>query len=92
MNLNESLTNLEAVCINLDIRKDKRKWMKVQCKRKNLKIKYHTATLNDNPKRGCLPGAKSPPKRDELQPIQGRPPDRKNQSPPKEGTFEKRGF
>ena len=54
MNLNESLTNLEAVCINLDIRKDKRKWMKVQCKRKNLKIKYHTATLNDNPKRGCL--------------------------------------
>ena len=54
MNLNESLTNLEAVCINLDIRKDKRKWMKVQCKRKNLKIKYHTTTLNDNPKRGCL--------------------------------------
>ena len=54
MNLNESLTNLEAVCINLDSRKDKRKWMKTQCKRKNLPIKYHTATLHKNPKKGCL--------------------------------------
>ena len=54
MNFNNSLNKVKAVCINLDIRKDKKRFMKIQAKRKNLKIHYHTTSLHENPKRGCL--------------------------------------
>ena len=54
MNFNNTLNKVKAVCINLDIRKDKKKFMKVQARRKNLKIEYYTTSLHENPKRGCL--------------------------------------
>ena len=54
MKFNNSLNKIKAVCINLDIRKDKKRFMKIQSRRKNLKLHYHTTSLHENPKRGCL--------------------------------------
>ena len=54
MKFNNTLNDVSAVCINLRTRKDKKRNMKIQAKRKDINIKYYTTTLNENPKRGCL--------------------------------------
>ena len=54
MKFNNTLNNISAVCINLNTRKDKKRYMKIQAKRKDIHLKYYTATLNKNPKKGCL--------------------------------------
>jgi hypothetical protein len=54
MFFNKSLDKVKAVCINLKTRKDKKRFMKVQAKRKDLKIEFYTTTLHENPKKGCL--------------------------------------
>ncbi len=41
-------------CINLDIRKDRRRRMEKQCKKLKIKFTFETVTLHVNPKRGCL--------------------------------------
>ena len=54
MYLNSKLNNLETICINLQNRPDKRKWMQKQCNRRKINIKFFSAKLHPNPKRGCL--------------------------------------
>ena len=54
MQFNKSLNKIKAVCINLKSRKDKKRFMKIQSKRKNINIEFYTTTLHENPKRGCL--------------------------------------
>ena len=54
MYLNSKLNNIETICINLENRPDKRKWMQKQCNRRKIKIKFFLAKLHENPKRGCL--------------------------------------
>ena len=48
------LLDIHTVCINLEERKEKRKWMISQAKKQNMKIHFYTTTLHDNPKRGCM--------------------------------------
>ena len=54
MNLNKELLNVPIMCINLKKRVDKRKEMVKKCKRRNIPIKFYSAELNEDPKRGCL--------------------------------------
>ena len=44
----------KCVCINLKSRKDKKKYMKILCRRKKIPIKYYLAEKHKNPRRGCL--------------------------------------
>ena len=44
----------KCVCINLKSRKDKKKYMKILCRRRNIPIKYYLAEKHENPRRGCL--------------------------------------
>lgn len=44
----------KCVCINLKSRKDKKKYMKILCRRKKIPIKYYLAEKHENPQRGCL--------------------------------------
>jgi GR25 family glycosyltransferase involved in LPS biosynthesis len=48
------LTTFNTICINLKNRKDKRKKIKLQAKRRDIKLDFYTAKLNKDPKRGCL--------------------------------------
>ena len=54
MKLNKQLDGVRAICINLKSRKEKKKYMKIQCRRKNIPLKFFVATKHENPKRGCL--------------------------------------
>jgi len=54
MKFNSKFPAVHPVCINLEERKSKRKWMVKQAKKNNMKINFYTAKLHDNPKRGCL--------------------------------------
>jgi len=54
MKLNKQLNGVRAICINLKSRKEKKKYMKIQCKRRDIPLKFFTATKHKNPKRGCL--------------------------------------
>ena len=54
MYLNKSLPNVKAVCINLNIRNDKRKWMRAQARRKKLDLKFFVTKKHNDPKKGCL--------------------------------------
>ena len=46
--------NPEIYCINLKNRNEKRKFMKNQCKRRKINIKFHIVELHKNPKQGCI--------------------------------------
>ena len=54
MKLNKELTGARVICINLKSRKEKKKYMKIQCKRRDIPVKFFAAEKHDNPKRGCL--------------------------------------
>ena len=54
MKLNKQLTGVRAICINLKERKSKKKYMKIQCKRRDIPLKFFLAEKHKNPKRGCL--------------------------------------
>ena len=54
MYLSKSLPSVKIICINLNIRKDKKKWMTSQARRKKFDIKFFTTTKHKNPKKGCL--------------------------------------
>lgn len=45
---------MEAICINLRTRKDKRSAMQKQCGRRKIDISFFEAKPHQNPKRGCL--------------------------------------
>lgn len=45
---------MEAFCINLRSRKDKKKFMVKQAKKNKINLKFFKATLHKNPVRGCL--------------------------------------
>ena len=54
MKFGNQLNNVKVVCINLKCRKDKKKYMKKQLKRRKLDFKFFNAKKHENPKRGCL--------------------------------------
>lgn len=54
MKFNNKFPSVYPICINLEERKSKKKWMVKQAKRNNMKLNFYTAKLHDNPKRGCL--------------------------------------
>lgn len=54
MKLNKQLTGVRAICINLKERKSKKKYMKIQCKRRDIPLKFFLAEKHENPRRGCL--------------------------------------
>jgi GR25 family glycosyltransferase involved in LPS biosynthesis len=54
MKINVNFPPVYPICINLNERKSKRKWMVDQAKSQNIKINFYTATLHKNPKRGCM--------------------------------------
>ncbi len=45
---------LNIHCINLDIRKDRKRIIDKQCKKYKINLNYFNTTLHENPKRGCL--------------------------------------
>jgi hypothetical protein len=51
---NDKLPRVPTICINLNIRKDKKKYMVSQAKRLDFRLSFHTVKLHKNPKRGCL--------------------------------------
>ena len=53
MKFNNKFPSVYPICINLEERKSKKKWMVKQAKRNNMKLNFYTAKLHDNPKRGC---------------------------------------
>ena len=54
MRLNNQINNAKVICINLKCRKEKKKYMKIQCNRRNIPVEFYIAEKNENPKRGCL--------------------------------------
>jgi len=54
MKINAKFPPVHPICINLEKRKAKRKWMVKQSKKYNFKLNFYTAKLHENPKRGCL--------------------------------------
>ena len=54
MKFGNQLNNVKVVCINLKCRKDKKKYMKKQLKRRKLDFKFFNAEKHANPKRGSL--------------------------------------
>ena len=54
MKLNNELSKVRVVCINLKTRKEKKRYMKIQCRRRNIPVKFFAAEKHQNPKRGCL--------------------------------------
>jgi GR25 family glycosyltransferase involved in LPS biosynthesis len=54
MKFNSKFPVVYPICINLQERKSKKKFMIKQAKKQNIKINFFTATLHKNPKRGCL--------------------------------------
>lgn len=54
MKINTNFPVVHPVCINLEQRKKKRKMMIKQSKKMNMKLNFYTATLHENPKRGCM--------------------------------------
>lgn len=54
MYINGELQDVKIVCINLSDRKDKRRYMEKQCKRRNIPINFYTAKRHNKPSRGCL--------------------------------------
>ena len=54
MKINVNFPHVYPICINLNERESKRKWMVEQAKSQNIKINFYTATLHKNPKRGCM--------------------------------------
>jgi len=54
MLINSQLGHIPIVCINLKIRKDKKKLMNKQAKKFHLEFAFFKAMLHENPKKGCL--------------------------------------
>lgn len=54
MKLNDQLKNVKTVCINLKSRKDKKKYMKIQTRRRKIPLKFYITTKHKDPRRGCL--------------------------------------
>ncbi len=54
MYINKYFDNIKIICLNLKHRRDRKLYMMKQCKRRGIDIKFHTATIHKNPKRGCL--------------------------------------
>lgn len=54
MKINAKFPHVYPICINLEERKAKKKWMVKQAKSQNIKLNFFTAKLHQNPKRGCL--------------------------------------
>lgn len=54
MYLNDELSDVKITCINLTTRKDKRRYMEKQAKRRNMEIGFHTVKPHSKPTRGCL--------------------------------------
>lgn len=52
--INKYWENIKMICINLRIRKDKKKYMISEFKKQNFKLEFYKARLNSNPKKGCL--------------------------------------
>ena len=55
LEISSEYPDLKVYCINLKERKEKKKWIKKQMKRKGLKFEFYTADKHKtDPKRGCL--------------------------------------
>jgi len=54
MKINNQISNAKVICINLKSRKEKKKYMKIQCNRRNIPVEFYVAEKHENPKRGCL--------------------------------------
>ena len=54
MHINQILSDVPIICINLKSRKDKKKLMIRQGKFKKFNFKFFFSKLHENPKRGCL--------------------------------------
>ena len=54
MFLNHKLPKLDVTCINLYLRQDRRCQMRLQCKNKNIPVRFYTKRLQKDQKRGCL--------------------------------------
>jgi len=54
MRINGNFPNVHPVCINLKERTAKKKWMKKQARQQKMKLNFFSATLHQNPRRGCM--------------------------------------